>query len=98
MKNDFVSKGRSVSDLKAHLVLTTKYRRKVFNGEMLTRLHNIFSELLNKWDCKLIDFNGEEEHIHLLIQYHPDLQLSSLFNNLKAVNSRKIRSKFTLNC
>ncbi|MGI2909629.1 IS200/IS605 family transposase, partial [Hassallia sp. VBCCA 56010] len=26
MKNDFVSKGRSVSDLKVHLVLTTKYR------------------------------------------------------------------------
>jgi putative transposase len=31
----------------------------------------------------------------LLIQYHPDLQLSSLVNNLKAVSSRKIRSEFT---
>jgi len=30
MKHDFVSSGRAVSDLKAHLVLTTKYRRKVF--------------------------------------------------------------------
>ncbi len=41
MKNDFVSKGRSVSDLKVHLVLTTKYRREVFNAEMLNRLHEI---------------------------------------------------------
>ncbi|MHC5824423.1 MAG: transposase, partial [Nostoc sp.] len=44
MKNDFVSKGRSVSDLKAHLVLTTKYRRKAFTGLMLERLHIIFEE------------------------------------------------------
>jgi putative transposase len=44
MKNDFVSKGRSVSDLKVHLVLTTKYRRKAFTGDMLQRLHIILAE------------------------------------------------------
>ena len=36
VKDDFVSMGRSVSDLKAHLVLTAKYRRKVFTGDMLS--------------------------------------------------------------
>ena len=95
MKNDFVSKGRSVSDLKAHLVLTTKYRRKAFTGEMLTRLHEIFAALLVKWDCKIVEFNGEADHVHLLFQYHPDLQLSILVNNLKSVSSRKLRSEFT---
>ncbi len=48
MKNDFLSKGRSVSDLKAHLVLTIKYRRKVFTGEMISRLHEIFENLLEQ--------------------------------------------------
>ena len=94
MKNDFVSKGRSVSDLKAHLVLTTKYRRKAFTDEMLKRLHEILEELLVKWDCKLVEFNGETDHIHLLFQYHPDLQLSTLVNNLKSVTSRKLRQEF----
>jgi putative transposase len=94
MKNDFVSKGRSVSDLKVHLVLTTKYHRKVFNGEMLKRLHEVFLDLLSKWDCKLVEFNGEEDHIHLLFQYHPDLQISTLVNNLKSVSSRKLRQEF----
>jgi putative transposase len=94
MKNDFVSKGRSVSDLKAHLVLTTKYRRKAFTGQMLTRLHEIFTALLVKWDCKIVEFNGEADHVHLLFQYHPDLQLSILVNNLKSVSSRKLRSEF----
>ena len=95
MKNDFVSKGRSVSDLKVHLVLVTKYRRKAFTEEMLDRLHVIIEELLEKWDCKLVEFNGEEDHIHCLFQYHPDIELSKLVNNLKSVSSRKLRQEFS---
>jgi putative transposase len=38
LKNDFGSKGRSVSDLKVPLVLVTKYRRKAFTKLMLTPL------------------------------------------------------------
>ena len=87
--------GRSVSDLKVHLVLTTKYRRKVFTLEMLNRLHSILEELLHKWDCKLIEFNGEDNHVHLLFQYHPDIALSNLVNNLKSVTSRKLRQEFS---
>lgn len=94
MKNDFVSKGRSVSDLKAHLVLTTKYRRKVFTGEMLSRLHEVLEELLNKWDCKLVEFNGEADHVHVLLQYHPDIAISNLVNNIKSVSSRRLRREF----
>lgn len=94
VKNDFVSRGRSISDLKAHLVLTTKYRRKVFTKTMLDRLHEIFEDLLVKWDCKLIEFNGEENHIHLLFQYLPQMELTKLVNNLKTVSSRRLRSEF----
>ena len=94
MKNDFVSSGRAVSDMKAHLVLTTKYRRKAFTGEMLNRLHEILSDLCQKWDCKLIAFNGESDHIHLLFQYYPQMDLSKFINNIKSVSSRRIRSEF----
>ncbi len=49
---------RSVSDLKVHLVLVTKYRRKAFTSVMLSRLNTVMEELLEKWDCKLVEFNG----------------------------------------
>jgi putative transposase len=94
MKNDFVSKGRSVSDLKVHLVLVTKHRRKVFTAEMLARLNILVEDLLEKRDCKLIEFNGEQDHVHALFQYHPDVELSKLVNNLKSVSSRKLRQEF----
>jgi putative transposase len=94
MKGDFISKGRSVSDLKAHLVLTTKYRRSVFTKLMLDRMHEIFEDLLGKWECKLIEFNGEENHVHLLFQYLPQMELAKFINNLKTVSSRRMRSEF----
>jgi len=94
MKNDFVSRGRSVSDLKAHLVMTTKYRKNLFTKKMLDRLHEVFEDLLEKWECRVIEFNGEENHVHLLFQYHPGIELSKLVNSVKTVTNRRWRSEF----
>ncbi|NJR70002.1 MAG: IS200/IS605 family transposase [Synechococcales cyanobacterium CRU_2_2] len=94
MKNDFISTGRSVSDLKAHLVLTTKYRRKLFDAEMLQSLTSTVVDLCGKWNCKVVEFNGEADHIHLLFQYYPQLELPKFVSNLKSVSSRKLRTEF----
>ncbi len=94
VKKDFVSSGRAVSDMKAHLVLTTKYRRGVLSAAMLTRMGEIMDDLCEKWNCKLIEFNGEENHIHLLFQYLPQMEIPKFVNNLKSVTSRRIRSEF----
>jgi putative transposase len=94
MKDDFVSSARSVSDMKAHLVLTTKYRRKVLDGAMITRLHDVFYDLCQKWDCKLIEFNGESDHVHILFQYYPQMDMPKFINNIKSVSSRRIRAEF----
>ena len=90
MKNDFVSNARSVSDLKAHLVLCTKYRRKVFNAQMLAFPQgNIRRSGVKNGRDRLIEFNGEEDHIHLLFQYYPQMDLSKFVNNIKSVASRR---------
>jgi len=80
--------------MKAHLVLTTKYRRRVLTAAMLTRLGEIMGDLCEKWRCKLIEINGEENHIHLLFQYLPQMEIPKFVNNLKSVTSRRIRSEF----
>jgi putative transposase len=83
-----------VFSLHYHLVLITKYRRKVITKKMLERLNQIFSETLQMWDCQLIEFNGEPDHVHLLFEVTPVVQLSKLINNLKTVSSRLIRRDF----
>jgi putative transposase len=83
-----------VFSLHFHLVIVTKYRRKLITKEMLKRLRVIFQETLEKWHSELIEFNGEEDHIHLLFRTPPTVQLSKLVNNLKTVSSRLIRRDF----
>jgi putative transposase len=83
-----------VFSLHFHLVLVAKHRRKAITKEMLQRLRVIFGETLGKWRCELIEFNGETDHVHLLIETNPAVQLSKLTNNLKTVSSRLIRRDF----
>lgn len=95
MSGELISRARGVSDLKAHLVLTTKYRREVFTSEMLDRLDEILLLLLPKWDCQLIEFNGESDHVHILFRYTPQTDLTKFINNIKSVSSRYLRKEFT---
>lgn len=77
-----------------HLVACTKYRRKCITKPMLTHLHEIFRDTLKKWDGELLEFNGEADHVHLLMSVNPKVQPSKLVNNLKTVSSRLIRKEY----
>lgn len=94
MSRDYKSTSRSVSDLKAHLVLVTKYRRKVLNKEILEQLSRIAYNLAKKWGVQVEEINAEEDHIHILFSYYPQLQLSKFVNNLKTVTSRLINKNY----
>ena len=62
---------------------------------MLRRLEAISSELCAKWEVDLLEFGGESDHIHLLLELNPTIQPSKLVNSLKTVTSRKIRKEFS---
>jgi len=85
---------RSVYKLNAHVVLVVKYRRSAIDAEILIRLEQILKQTLNKWGSELLEFNGESDHVHLLIDYKPDIPLSTLIGNLKTVSSRLIRKEY----
>ncbi|MTF40465.1 IS200/IS605 family transposase [Cyanobacterium aponinum] len=94
MSSNYNKGFRSVYKLTAHIVLVTKYRKKAISEKILLRLKEIFTETLIKWECDLVEFNGESDHVHLLIDYKPDISLSKLIANLKTVSSRLIRRDF----
>ena len=80
--------------LKMHLVLVTKDRKEVIDAEMLNALEVIFHDISMKWESRIVEFNGEADHVHLLIDYTPKVQITKFVNNLKTVSSRLIRKKF----
>jgi putative transposase len=79
----------SVSDLKIHLVCVTKYRREIFTAESLAVIEKSFTEVAKKMDFQVLEFNGESDHIHALIEFPPKLSISQIVNALKGVSSRR---------
>jgi putative transposase len=75
-------------------VLTTKYRKKIITPSILKRMEEVIRDICKKWNCVCIEFNGEEDHIHLLFQYYPQMDLSKFVNSLKTSTSRKIRQEY----
>lgn len=84
----------SVTALNAHLVFVTKDRRKIFTVESLEYLHQNLKDTANKMGFQITEFNGESDHVHLLIRYPPKYSISKLVNHLKGVSSRMYRQKF----
>lgn len=76
-----------------HLVFVTKYRRGVFTKEILNDLHGIFAKVCTDFEAELVEFDGEDDHVHLLVNYPPKMAVSKLVNSLKGASSLLIRKK-----
>jgi putative transposase len=74
-----------------HLVLVTKYRRCVLDGEAIETLRHIFSKVCADFESELVQMDGEKDHVHLLVNYPPKVSVSSLGNSLKGVSSYVLR-------
>ena len=89
MSNHYRRERHSVTDLKVHLVCVAKYRDEVFSNQELGLLESVFRNIAEKMDLQILEFNGEEEHIHALVEYPPKLSVSEIVNALKGVSSRR---------
>lgn len=93
--NQDVRTGRHVVyNLHVHLVFVTKYRRGVFSDPMLARCEQIMREVCTDFEAELREFNGEHDHVHLLVHYPPKVALSKLVNSLKGVSARRLRQEY----
>ena len=87
-----IRRGRHcICQLHAHLVFTAKYRTKVFDGDAINRLRDIFESVCRDFESTLIEMDGQDNHVHLLVNYPPKHSISTLVNSLKGVSSRLLR-------
>ena len=84
----------SAYNLHVHLVFITKYRKKVLADNHLQYFKEVVAEICKDFGAELKECNGEGDHVHMLIQYPPTVQLSKMVNNLKSVTSRRMRANF----
>ena len=94
--DDDYRRGRHVvSALHVHLVFVTRYRRGVLDADMLRCCQDAMRKVCGDFGADLREFNGEDDHVHLLVEYPPKVAVSALVNSLKGVSARRLRTEFT---
>ena len=73
------------------MVFIAKYRGAVFTDEHLRSLESIFRSVCEDFETELVEFNGEADHVHLLVNFPPKVSVSKLVNSLKGVSSRRLK-------
>jgi len=84
----------NISSLHAHLVLVTKYRRKVLSPRILGDFAYYARQAFKKKGITLEECNGDLDHVHLLIEYPSTESISSIVQAVKGPTSKKLRALY----
>ena len=90
----FDNNAHSVFSLYYHLVMVTKYRRKVFDSNISDRAKKIFEYICPKYNITLLEWNHDMDHVHILFKAHPNSEISKFINAYKSASSRLIKKEF----
>lgn len=76
-----------------HIVWLPKYRKKVLEGKVKTRLEKLLRECAEINDWAIQELNIQIDHVHLVIQLPPSISVSKAVNLLKGISSKMIRAE-----
>lgn len=88
------SNNHSVFLLNYHLILVTKYRRKVISDDVSMRLKDLFLSIAENYNITLVEWGWEDDHVHVLMKAHPNSEMSKFINAYKSASSRRIKREF----
>jgi len=79
-----------------HLVFVTKYRRGVLSADHLDTLRDVFTNVCADFGADLVELDGQDDHVHLLVAYPPQVAVARLVNSLKGVSARRLRQRYRM--
>ena len=84
----------SVFLLHNHLVLVTKYRKKVFDDTISDYTKAIFERIGKDYHISIEEWNHDKDHVHILFKAHPNTEPPKFINAYKSVSSRLVKRDF----
>ena len=84
----------SVFLLNYHLVLVTKYRKKVFDDAISARSKEIFVYIGENYHITLVEWNHDKDHVHILFRAHPNTQIGRFINAYKSASSQLLKKEY----
>ena len=88
------SNNHSVFDMNYHLVMVVKYRRRVIDDDISSRLRQIFESIGRDYKITVTAWNHDTDHVHVLFSAEPKSELSKFINAYKSASSRLIKKEY----
>jgi len=76
------------------LVFVTKDRRGVLTGEHLDALGEVFARVCAGFGAELVELDGADDRLHLLVADPPQVAVARLVNSLDSVSARRLRQRY----
>ena len=78
-----------------HLVLTTKYRRKIFNEGLIAYFKERMKDIEEHYpQIRMLKINHEADHVHMLVSIAPQISVGNAVKTIKSISGREMRKKF----
>jgi putative transposase len=84
----------SVFLLYYHLIMVTKYRRKVINDDISARGKEIFEYIAPNYGITLEEWNHDKDHVHVMFRAQPKSAISKFINAYKSASSRLLKKEY----
>ena len=81
----------SVFMLHYHLIMCIKYRNKVIDDTISSRLREIFEKIAPAYNITLEEWNHDTDHVHILFKGQPNTEISKFINAYKSQRRRFIK-------
>ena len=77
-----------------HIVWCVKYRHKVITPAIEADLFEALQKIGDNNKCSIVEFNTDLDHVHLMVDCHPQVYIPSLMKALKGVSARILMKKY----
>lgn len=83
-----------IYSIEYHIVWCVKYRHKVLNDKIENRLVELLNKIAEDNNFKILEINGDLDHIHLLIECTPQHYIPDMIKALKGVSARLLMKEY----
>ena len=83
------------TSLKAHVILTVKYRKSLLTGTIRDLVITTFNEIANTSKFSINVMETDKNHIHMMVEYSPTVSVSSIIRKLKQISTNKLWKEYS---